>query len=187
MKKRIAFFVCLLLALSCLIGCEDKFKHPKLDVPEIKISSSSVNQAGKILTVCASSGFNEPAGQNKSPAVAWDAVEGAGFYIVMIFDENADWLHMLSKSLTSAGLKEGSFSDKDDYVGPYPPKSGGRHKYRIEVFALKYEPDKTDAVLDGVNKYSDIVTNINTAGNSGGNILARGHITGTYAYGDNNI
>lgn len=116
--------------------------------------------------------------------MSWSEVEGAGCYMVVMFDEDANWLHWFVGELTQTELEQGAYNNA--YVGPYPPNMVGRHNYCIEVFALRQAPDAVVAKMDARNAYPDIVGSFDTAGGSTGNILARGYVVGTYAHGDNN-
>lgn len=173
------------MLLFVLIGCsDDKFTDVKLEVPSIKVTSTSVTNEGKLLTSSASAQRNNPLGENKSPAVKWDAVEGANYYAVMMFDVNANWLHLFVTDITDTEVSQGTYTDSDIYIGPYPPKSSGIHTYRIAVFAIKEQPKDTIGKLDGKNSYEGIVNHLNQVGGKSDNILAYGYVEGTYTYGD---
>ena len=58
---------------------------------------------------------------------------------------------------------------------------------RIEVFAMKEKPKDKVGKMDAINSYKDIINNLIQVGNNSNNILARGHITATYKYGDNTV
>ena len=153
------------MLLFVLIGCsDDKFTDVKLEVPSIKVTSTSVTNEGKLLTSSASAQRNNPLGENKSPAVKWDAVEGANYYAVMMFDVNANWLHLFVTDITDTEVSQGTYTDSDIYIGPYPPKSSGIHTYRIAVFAIKEQPKDTIGKLDGKNSYEGIVNHLNQVG-----------------------
>lgn len=181
---------------SCIIGviimmglfssCHSKSADVQLDVPEITVTSSSIDQDEKLLTeTAADRSPNEPLGNNKSPQLSWDAVDGASCYAVCMFDTDANWLHWFVTDIQRTSLEEGEYTAKEQYIGPYPPKTAGRHHYKIEVFALKKEPDKLSAKMNTFNKYQTIVDSLNVEGKMSDNILARGSIVGTYANGDN--
>lgn len=187
MKKMMIAVFALVLLLP-LVACQSKaFADADLDVPAMKITSTSIDGDGNLLTVCAANkSLNEPKGENQSPAVSWDAVEGAACYVVVMFDETANWLHWVSEPFSGVELDQGAFMSTDTYVGPYPPKSSGRHQYRIEVFALKIAPDAVIGKLDAANVYADIVGNLDKSGGAEGNILARGYVLAAYEHGDSN-
>lgn len=146
------------------------------DIPTFNVSSSSLNNGiwdAKI--------SNTAEGENISPELTWDAVDGASQYVVIMIDDS--WLHM-DVFTTETSLAEGSIgrgSRGEQYVGPYPPK-GSTHTYSVFVFALKNEPGKTTLLFDsgsnGINKiYEGLNTDID--GNTG-NVLAYGRLDGNY-------
>jgi len=178
----LSVFSVLLLITACSGG---EFEDLSLDVPEITLSSDSIDETGRLLTeVAADKNYNNPLGGNQSPGLTWDAVEGAAYYAVCMFDEDANWLHWLVLDIEKTELKQGEYTSHSDYVGPYPPQNAGQHHYRIEVFALKQATDNLVLKLDAKHSYSDIVKYLNRSGNGESNILARGHIIGTYKNGD---
>lgn len=186
MKKALAALLGALLLLGLIACGGETFTDSELEVPAMKVQSASTTEDGKLRTACAAGRSpNDPLGQNQSPGLAWDSVDGAMGYVVVMFDEDANWLHWLATGLTETTLPQGAYTETDSYIGPYPPQSAGRHNYRIEVFAVEHEPDAIGAKMDAVNTYSDIVTGIDTSGGNPGNVLARGHITASYANGDN--
>lgn len=170
-------FVCLLLFTGCGYG---DFKDSDLNVPVIEVTSSSIVD-GKLAQACAANKKpNDPLGENQSPALRWDAVEEANYYAVIMFDESANWLHMFVTDITDTQLKEGEYTNSKTYVGPYPPKSSGEHTYRIEVFAIKQQPNYPIGELDSRESYSNIVNHLNEVGGKMNNILARGYVQATY-------
>ena len=146
------------------------------DLPVIGVTSSDV-KSGVWDTRIANAG----GGQNISPDLKWDAVEGATRYVVVMID--GSWLHM-DVFTTETSLAEGAYdkgSKGEQYVGPYPPK-GSTHTYSVFVFALKDEPGKTPFVFDhGGNNINDIFDGLNTdsSGNTG-NVLAYGRLDGNF-------
>ncbi len=175
-----------ILVLALVLSACGKFEDAPLEVPEMKLTSESINNEGKLLTATAADkGSNNPTGENQSPQLAWEAVEGAAAYAVCMFDEDANWLHWFT-TVQETELAQGRDTDHSVYVGPYPPKALGRHNYRIEVFALQEATGKLPGKMDARNTYADIVKGINAkADGQQGNVLARGHIIGTYQNGDN--
>lgn len=176
-----------LLILSIALGisgCSEghrEFEDSDLDVPQIAVSSGSIDEAGNLLTeTAADKSPNDPLGSNESPQLTWDAVDGAAYYAVCMFDEDANWLHWLVWDLDETGLEQGAFTSHGTYVGPYPPVNSGQHHYRIEVFALKQATDNVVLKLDAQQSYPEIVRYLNRSGNGESNILARGHIVGTF-------
>lgn len=155
------------------------FEDLQLDVPNIAISSTSINEDNEFVReTLADKKPNDPLGENQSPQLSWEAVEGAELYAVGMFDENANWLHWLVLDLQKTELTQGEYTSHKYYVGPYPPKNKGAHKYRIEVFALKRPTDNLILKVDALHSYYDIVRYLNRSGNGEQNILARGYIVG---------
>lgn len=155
--------------------------------PVITVTSQSITADGRLLTACANGKNTKPKGENLSPQLTFTPVEGAAVYAVLMFDTDANWLHMAVWDVTETTLKAGRFADKKQYVGPYPPKGTGDHHYVIEVFALKAAPDKVAAKMNASNKYEKIVKSLDVAGGQEGNILLRGSVTGLYRHGDNTM
>ena len=123
-------------------------------------------------------------GENLSPELTWDPVEGATNYVVVMID--GAWLHMdvfTSETHLDAGaIKRGSRGDQ--YVGPYPPS--GTHTYSVFVFALKDESGKVKLSFDaGGNSIDQIYTSLNVDKNgNSGNVIAVGRLDGNYTHKD---
>ena len=124
---------------------------------------------------------NTEDGQNASPELSWEPIEGATVYVIYMVDINANnFLHWKSADVTETNLPQG-WAPSSDYVGPYPPK-GSTHTYSIFVFALKNEPGKTTLLFDaGSNSVNKIYEGLNTDvdGNTG-NVLAYGRLDGNF-------
>lgn len=174
----------LVLFSSC--GAGKAISEPSMDTGELTVTSTSINSEGKLLTkTAANRAPNSPTGSNESPQVSWNAVDGCACYAVMMFDTDANWLHWVVTDITKTSLEQGEYTDEKVYVGPYPPSMAGRHNYRIEVFALKQAPAaQLIGKLDTSTSYDKLVSSLDQIGGKAGNILARGHITGSYANGD---
>ena len=121
------------------------------------------------------------AGQNASPELSWESVEGAGEYAVYMIDEyDTDyWLHWRVSGIGEPGFEHGE--NPGEYVGPYPPE--GVHIYVIYVFALKGPAASYPGNFDAESVSVDVVREgLDQAADGGkGNIIAEGSITGTYA------
>jgi len=79
MKKLFLFGLILLSTILIFTGCVNSgdFKDPDLEAPSISVTSSSIVD-GKLLTATAAARKpNDPIGLNQSPALSWEAVEGA--------------------------------------------------------------------------------------------------------------
>ncbi len=181
--QTVTMITCLLLITGC--GLRSEFTDASLDVPAIEVTSTSIVEGKLLTTTAADKKSNNPLGENKSPAVSWESVEDANYYAVIMFDESANWLHFFETDITTTKIEEGKYSDSKTYIGPYPPQSAGEHTYRIEVFAIKNQPNYPIGELDSRESYSGIVNHLNQVGGNSDNILARGYILGTYKNGDN--
>ena len=123
---------------------------------------------------------NTASGENLSPELNWDEVEGASEYVVIMID--GAWLHM-DVFTTKTSLEEGEIERGDrgnQYVGPYPPS--GTHTYSIFIFALKNEKGKVNLAFDaGGNSIDKIYSglDIDKDGNSG-NVIAYSRLDGNY-------
>lgn len=185
MKKLLTIGIVAAMLLFVLAGCSGgKFTEAMLDVPSITVTSTSVTDEGKLFTATAAAERNDPPGENQSPAASWEAVEGANYYAVMLFDVDANWLHFFVADITDTALSQGAYTDTGIYVGPYPPKSAGTHTYRIAVFAIKEQPNDTIGKLNSKQSYAGLVSHLNQVGGNSDNILAYGYVEGTYTHGD---
>jgi phosphatidylethanolamine-binding protein (PEBP) family uncharacterized protein len=180
----ITIVLSVLLTFLGFSGCTHghrMFEDIALDVPEIAVSSDSIDAAGGLLIETgADKKPNNSLGRNQSPQLTWEAVDGAAYYAVCMFDESAHWLHWLVLDLEKTELMQGAYTSRSDYIGSYPPANSGRHTYRIEVFALKRATDKVILKLDEKQSYLEIIRYLNRSGNGESNIIARGYVIGTY-------
>ena len=124
---------------------------------------------------------NTDKGSNKSPQLTWNAVDGAGLYVI-IMDDPTSWhfLHWKSDNVTETSLDEG-WASKSEYVGPYPP-SGATRTYEVYVVALKAPVERVKGAFGASNdKFEENFKALDTdaEGNSG-NIIAVGRISGTF-------
>lgn len=114
-------------------------------------------------------------GDNLSPELDWESVDGAVCYaVVMIDPDGSNWLHM--KALTSGTHL--SSGEAEEYVGPYPP--AGIHEYDVYVIALKNEktvPGTLNLPCDGVE---EILSMLDTYNGDTGNVLGYAKVTGFY-------
>lgn len=189
MKKLLILTTLIMAVLLLITGCASSgnITAAKPEVLTITVTSTSIVDGKLLTTTAADKKPNHPLGGNQSPAVSWDAVENANYYAVIMFDESADWLHFLVTDITTTSIEEGKYTNTETYIGPYPPNSSGVHTYRIEVFAIKNQPSNPIGKLDSSETYRDIVNKLNRVGGNSSNILARGHIIGTYQNGDNTV
>lgn len=123
---------------------------------------------------------NTEKGENLSPELTWEEVDGASQYVVIMID--GAWLHM-DVFTTKTSLEEGEIPRGDrgnQYVGPYPPT--GTHTYSVFIFALKNEMGKVALGFDGGGNNIDKIyneLNVDIDGNSG-NVIAYSRLDGNY-------
>ena len=129
---------------------------------------------------------NTNRGNNASPELSWEPVEGAAEYIVYMVDMNTPeqivcgFIHWKSSGITVTELPEG-WAPSSDYVGPWPP-SGVTHIYEIYVVALKEPVERLKGGVNANNpNFKNFIQGLDTdsEGNTG-NILAYGKISGTF-------
>ena len=122
-------------------------------------------------------------GENHSPELTWDTVEGANCYVIIMVDTDAfNWVHWVSSGISDTSIPEG-YSPNSDYVGPYPPK-GATHNYEVYVLALKEEPERIKISMDSANPLFTKnleALDVNSAGESG-NIISYGCIVGQFSH-----
>ena len=160
---------------------DDKFVSA---YPAFKVTSESLD--GKYWSkTCAFQG------DNLSPQLSWEPVEGATTYVIYMVDLTAaNIIHWKKDGITETNLPRGwatsAFSQGEtshaDYVGPNPP-SGSTNQYNIYVFALKAPVERVKGSLGTpAIKLQDFMDSLDTdaEGNSG-NIVAVGRIVGYYA------
>lgn len=148
-------------------------KEVKVEVPEIKISSQNLNNGvwDTIIT-------NTIYGQNFSPALSFDEVDGAKCYAIYMIDpDGGNWLHwrtIVNENALALG------ADRVNYVGPYPPS--GTHTYTVYVFALKNNADIS--ALPGVLDASGAdIEKIKKGLEENCGIITSGTLSGTYTSG----
>ena len=146
------------------------------DLPTFDLSSANLNNG-----VWDTKITNTNAGENSSPELTWDKVDGATQYVVIMID--GTWLHM-DVFTTETSLAEGAIgrgSRGEQYVGPYPP-TGSTHTYSVFVFALKNEIGKVTLSFDnGANSIEKIYEGLDTDvdGNTG-NVIAYARLDGNF-------
>lgn len=146
-------------------------------VLSLNLSSDDLSD-GVWNSVIASNG----SGQNLSPELSFDAVEGAEEYaVVMIDPDGNNWLHWIASGIKSTHLSQGE--NPGSYKGPYPPS--GTHTYEVTVYALKAAPDALPGTFDAAgNNPEDLFAGMDTAGGSRGNVIVSETISGTYTAGN---
>ena len=146
------------------------------DLPSFNVKSSDLDNG-----VWNDRISNTGVGQNISPELTWDAVDGATQYVVIMID--GGWLHM-DVFTSETSLAQGAIGKGErgaQYVGPYPPKNVP-HTYTVFVFALKNEPGNVRFGFDsGSNNLDTIYKGLDADvdGNSG-NVLAYARLDGNF-------
>ena len=183
MKKKIIALLCAALTAISVCGCEAKHNTETYikktlfqDIPTFEVTSTSIKN-GKWDKKIA----NTAEGENISPELSWEAVEGAESYVVIMID--GVWLHM-DVFTEETHLDEGSIQRGErgsQYVGPYP-SPGHNHTYSVFVFALKGESGKVPLAFDAGGNSIDLIwqkLDTDKDGNRG-NVLAYGRLDGDY-------
>ena len=138
---------------------------------------------------------NTEKGENLSPELHFDKVEGADYYFIYMVDETANnWVHWVATDVRveelATGANKKEYKDNPDfrYIGPYPPEGSGEHEYTIYVYAMRgkpdsdYKPEFDENSLSADYMYYDYLS-ISKRGkpNEYGNVIAYGYISGTYS------
>ncbi len=149
------------------------------NIPSFNVTSTSINEG-----VWDDKITNTKYGEDLSPELTWDAVDGADRYVVIMID--GAWLHM-DVFTTETHLDEGAVGRGqrgEQYVGPYPPS--GTHTYSVFVFALKDEPGKVKMSFDaGGNSIDQIYGSLdNDKDGNAGNVIAFARLDGNYTHKD---
>ncbi len=122
-------------------------------------------------------------GENKSPELSWEPVEGATVYAVYMVDISMHYyLHWVSNDISETMLPEG-WAQGSEYVGPYPPP-GGTHIYDVYVIAMKAPIERLKGGVGSPTlKMAEFIdsTDTDAEGNSG-NIVAVGHLSGSFTH-----
>ena len=193
----------LLISLSLLIsipGCRDKEAVTSSILPsessEDTVNPLTDNMCGgyldgyetfKVTSTSLTDGVwddiisNTDIGENRSPQLSWEPVEGACEYAVYMFDTNTNgYLHWRSGGITETSLPEG-WASPLDYNGPHIGH-GYTHNFDIYVIALKAPVERLKGTVNGQNKkLGEFITELDTDkdGNKG-NIISYGKISGLY-------
>ena len=124
---------------------------------------------------------NTHIGENLSPQLSWEPVEGASEYAVYMFDTNTNgYLHWKSGGITVTSLPEG-WAPPLEYNGPHIGH-GYTHNFDIYVIALKAPVSKLKGTVNGQNKkLGEFIKELDTDkdGNTG-NIISYGKISGRF-------
>jgi phosphatidylethanolamine-binding protein (PEBP) family uncharacterized protein len=120
-------------------------------------------------------------GENRSPQLSWQPVDGANVYVIYMVDSNTNgFLHWKSNNVTETVLPQG-WASAVDYTGPHIGH-GYTHSFDIYVMALKTPEDRLKGAVNAVNKeLGSFIEEIDTdADGNKGNILAYGRISGSF-------
>ena len=124
---------------------------------------------------------SSPAGDDVSPQLSWDPVDGAGQYIIYMVDVSANYLiHWKAEGVTETHLDRG-WADSL-YFGPYP-RTGLTNTYDIYVIAIRNPIDRLRGSLRVPNENFPLFLaylDIDAEGNTG-NVIAYGHISAQYS------
>ena len=124
---------------------------------------------------------NTDIGENRSPQLSWEPVEGAKVYAIYMFDTNTNgYLHWRSGGITETSLPEG-WASPLDYNGPHIGH-GYTHNFDIYVIALKAPVERVRGTVNGQNKkLGEFIKELDTdAEGNTGNIISYGKISGLY-------
>ena len=124
---------------------------------------------------------NTHIGENRSPQLSWQPVDGAEVYVIYMVDSDTNgFLHWKSNNVTETDLPQG-WASAVDYTGPHIGH-GYTHTFDIYVMALRSPTDRLKGAVNAVNKeLGSFIELIDTsADGSKGNIIAYGKISGTF-------
>ena len=125
---------------------------------------------------------NSKLGENCSPELSWEAVEGAGEYAIYMVDRNSNgFLHWKADGIKEAGLPRGQARKLVEYNGPHLGH-GYTHVFDVYVIALRAPAGKLGGCVNAVNpKMNDFFLDLDTdAEGNTGNIIAYGKVSGQY-------
>jgi len=125
---------------------------------------------------------NTDIGENQSPQLSWEPIEGAAEYAVYMVDTNTNgYLHWKSGGITVTELPQGWAPQLTEYNGPHIGH-GYTHNFEIYVIALKAPSQRLKGTVNGQNKkLGEFIMELDTDkdGNTG-NIISYGKISGSY-------
>ena len=124
---------------------------------------------------------NTLAGENVSPQLTWEEVDGAGYYVIYMVDTTAYyWIHWKADAVDETDLEQG-WAQGSSYIGPYPP-SGSTHTYDIYVVALRNPVDRVRGTVNTQNpNFAQFIRGLDTdADGNTGNIISYGYLSGEF-------
>ena len=120
-------------------------------------------------------------GENVSPELSWEPVDGAQSYVIYMVDTSAYfWIHWKIDDVTETDLPQG-WAEGATYAGPCPPP-GSTHTYDIYVVALRNDIDRARGTVRTQNpNFAQFIRGLDTDvdGNTG-NIISYGYLSGEY-------
>ena len=124
---------------------------------------------------------NTLAGENVSPQLTWEEVDGVGYYVIYMVDTTAYyWIHWKTDAVDETDLEQG-WAQGSSYIGPYPP-SGSTHTYDIYVVALRNPVDRVRGTVNTQNpNFAQFIRGLDTdADGNTGNIISYGYLSGEF-------
>ncbi len=122
-------------------------------------------------------------GENLSPELHWDEVEGASCYVVyMVNVSTTNFMHLKTDMITTTSLAQGELSITE-YAGPHP-EEGTECRYDVYVVALANPVERVKGTLASpCLNFEEFINDLDVDidGNSG-NIVAYGRLSGTYSH-----
>ena len=183
-KRALVLMAFVVMLLTVLTGCGAGNENTNnlfdgMDIDTFSVTSENLHD-GVWDTVIT----NTDSGNNLSPQLSWDSIDGVSCYAIYMTDSSAgNWIHWKSNNVTETDIPEG-WASESEYIGPYPPS--GTHNYEIYVLALKKPVDSLKGSFDGADPdiKADILSLDTDNDGSEGNIAAYGCISGTYTKGE---
>lgn len=178
MKKWIVTLLVVMMMFA-LAGCGKKKATDEIvEYPELVLSSKSLTSECAWYTKISALDA-VPSGENVTPALTIEPVEGASCYVIYMVDVSAkNWLHWKAVTVKDLKLKEGAKLDISEYVGPYPPS--GMHTYDVIVYALANELEEYPGLInEPLGSLTSMESMLDEYDKEPGNILAKGVLEGT--------
>ena len=120
-------------------------------------------------------------GENVSPELSWEPVDGAQSYVIYMVDTSAYfWIHWKIDDVTETDLPQG-WAEGATYAGPCPPP-GSTHTYDIYVVALRNDIDRARGTVRTQNpNFAQFIRGLDTdVDGNAGNIISYGYLSGEY-------
>lgn len=138
----------------------------------IMVTSESVKD-GKLKTECCYTKATPP-GKNQSPQVSFEQVKDGAVYAIYLYDRDAkNYLHWRVADMTDLQIPEGTMTQENMYIGPFPPK-GTTHHYEIVVYAMKQSPGIYEGELNHYTDVDKVEKSLDTVNGTSGNVVGMG-------------